>query len=207
MRGRRPGVGPRTRPTDAQFLALFEPRGVVVAEPPRIRASSASWRSTTCWRAATAARCSPPTCRGSRCWASTRWRRIDDLPDGEADLVFVCTPASANVELLRACARKGIRAAFLTSAGYGEAGGGGAPRRGRAGRSGRRDGHPPGRAQRARGRVDPRQPLRPDRGALPAGRSHRRGQPERQLRVELPQLRRADRDRHQPGGVGGTPPP
>ena len=47
---------------------------------------------------------------------------IDDLPDGKVDLVFVCTPAAANPDLLRACARKGIRAAFLTSAGYGEAG-------------------------------------------------------------------------------------
>src|SRR5215204_5500853 len=47
---------------------------------------------------------------------------IDELPDGEADLVFVCTPASANPGLLRACAAKGVRAAFVTSAGYGEAG-------------------------------------------------------------------------------------
>ena len=47
---------------------------------------------------------------------------IDSLPDDAIDLVFVCTPASANPELLRACARKGIGAAFLTSAGYGEAG-------------------------------------------------------------------------------------
>jgi acyl-CoA synthetase (NDP forming) len=47
---------------------------------------------------------------------------IDDVPDGPWDLVFVCTPASANPELLRAAARKGVRAAFLTSAGYGEAG-------------------------------------------------------------------------------------
>ncbi len=47
---------------------------------------------------------------------------IDDLPDAPWDLVFVCTPAAANVELLRACARRGVRAAFLTSAGYGEAG-------------------------------------------------------------------------------------
>jgi acetyltransferase len=47
---------------------------------------------------------------------------VDELPDGEADLVFVCTPAKANVELLRACARKGVKAAFITSAGYGEAG-------------------------------------------------------------------------------------
>jgi acetyltransferase len=51
---------------------------------------------------------------------------IDDLPEtAVVDLVFVCTPASANVELLRACARRGISAAFLTSAGYGEAGDGG----------------------------------------------------------------------------------
>jgi acetyltransferase len=47
---------------------------------------------------------------------------IDEIPDGAADLVFVCTPASTNTDLLRACARKGIRAAFVTSAGYGEAG-------------------------------------------------------------------------------------
>jgi acyl-CoA synthetase (NDP forming) len=47
---------------------------------------------------------------------------IDELPDGEIDLVFVCTPASANPQLLRDCAAKGIKAAFVTSAGYGEAG-------------------------------------------------------------------------------------
>ena len=45
---------------------------------------------------------------------------VDDLPDGEADLVFVCTPASTNPDLLRACAKKGITAAFIASAGYGE---------------------------------------------------------------------------------------
>ena len=47
---------------------------------------------------------------------------VDDLPDGVIDLVFVCTPAPANADLLRACAKKGIRAAFIASAGYGEAG-------------------------------------------------------------------------------------
>lgn len=47
---------------------------------------------------------------------------VEELPDGPWDLVFVCTPAAANLELLRACARKGVRAAFVTSAGYGEAG-------------------------------------------------------------------------------------
>ncbi|MBW2725848.1 MAG: acetate--CoA ligase family protein [Deltaproteobacteria bacterium] len=47
---------------------------------------------------------------------------VSEVPDGEADLVFVCTPNKVNVDLLRACAAKGVRAAFVTSAGYGEAG-------------------------------------------------------------------------------------
>ena len=47
---------------------------------------------------------------------------VADLPDDAIDLVFVCTPAAANADLLRGCAKKGIRAAFLASAGYGEAG-------------------------------------------------------------------------------------
>lgn len=51
---------------------------------------------------------------------------LADLPDDAIDLVFVCTPAAANPDLLRGCAKKGIRAAFLASAGYGEAGAEGA---------------------------------------------------------------------------------
>lgn len=47
---------------------------------------------------------------------------VSEVPEGEADLVFVSTPNKANIELLRGCAAKGIRAAFVTSAGYGEAG-------------------------------------------------------------------------------------
>ena len=52
-------------------------------------------------------------------------KSASDIPEGVYDLVLVCTPASSNVELLRQCAAKGIRAAFVTSAGYGEAGDGG----------------------------------------------------------------------------------
>ena len=47
---------------------------------------------------------------------------LTELPDGVVDLVFVCTPAPSNPELLRQAASKGIRAAFLASAGYGESG-------------------------------------------------------------------------------------
>jgi acyl-CoA synthetase (NDP forming) len=49
-------------------------------------------------------------------------KEIDEIPDGAADLVFVCTPQKAVPDLLRTCAAKGVKAAFLTTAGYGEAG-------------------------------------------------------------------------------------
>ena len=45
---------------------------------------------------------------------------IADLPDGAVDLAFVCTPASANLQILQDCAKRNIRAIFITSAGYRE---------------------------------------------------------------------------------------
>src|SRR3546814_14364580 len=50
---------------------------------------------------------------------------LADLPDGEIALVFVCTPAPAKPDLLRACAKRGIRAGVIASAGYAAAGAGG----------------------------------------------------------------------------------
>lgn len=47
---------------------------------------------------------------------------VSDLPHGAADLAFLCTPASANEDILRECARAGIGAVFVASAGYREAG-------------------------------------------------------------------------------------
>lgn len=47
---------------------------------------------------------------------------LDDLPDDSVDLAFICTPAATNKEILRACAKKGIRAAYITSAGYADSG-------------------------------------------------------------------------------------
>ena len=49
-------------------------------------------------------------------------REVDEIPAGKADLVMVCTPAAANEDLLRRCAANGVRAAFVASAGYREAG-------------------------------------------------------------------------------------
>ncbi|MFP6656298.1 MAG: acetate--CoA ligase family protein, partial [Myxococcota bacterium] len=48
---------------------------------------------------------------------------VESLPsDAKTDLVFLATPNQANVALLRACAKRGVRAAFVASAGYAEAG-------------------------------------------------------------------------------------
>jgi len=49
-------------------------------------------------------------------------RDVSEVPEGAADLVVVCTPVGANPALLRTCAARGVRAAFVASGGYGESG-------------------------------------------------------------------------------------
>jgi acetyltransferase len=49
-------------------------------------------------------------------------RTVAEVPPGAADLVVVCTPTGANPQLLRDCAKIGVRAAFVASGGYGESG-------------------------------------------------------------------------------------
>jgi acyl-CoA synthetase (NDP forming) len=106
----------------AGFQALFEPRGVLVAgvstHPGKFGFVSLHNILASGYQGAVHGRSREPgDVLGVPVVAD-----IDDLPDDAIDLVFVCTPASANPDLLRACAKKGIRAAFLASAGYGEAG-------------------------------------------------------------------------------------
>ena len=113
---------PRRRPDDDAFRALFEPRGVVVTgastHPGKFgfvalhNLLAAGYRGTI-----HATNLGREQVLGVQTVAD-----IDELPDGEIDLAFVCTPAATNTDILRACAAKGIKAAFLTSAGYGEAG-------------------------------------------------------------------------------------
>jgi acetyltransferase len=105
-----------------QFSALFDPKGVVVAgassHPGKFGFVALHNILTAGYE--------------GRVFATNRERievlgvqtlaDLDEVPDGEADLVFVCTPASGNPDLLRVAAKKGIKAAFLASAGYGEAG-------------------------------------------------------------------------------------
>jgi acetyltransferase len=111
-----------SRSARSRFAALFEPRGVVVAgasSHPGKFGFVALHNILSCgYRGAVAA----TNREGGTVLGIETARDIDELAADTYDLVFVCTPAAANVDLLRACARKGIGAAFVTSAGYGEAG-------------------------------------------------------------------------------------
>jgi acyl-CoA synthetase (NDP forming) len=108
--------------TPEQFQALFEPAGVVVAGASSHPGKFGFVSLHNLLASGYAGRVFGTNLQGETVLGVQTVSSVDDLPDGAADLVFVCTPAGANPELLRACARKGIRAAFITSAGYGEAG-------------------------------------------------------------------------------------
>ena len=118
-----PGQPPlRPRPTDEQFRALFAPRGVLVTGASTHPGKFGFVSLHNLLSNGYAGRVFGTNLKGENVLGVDTVADIEALPDGEIDLVFVCTPAAANADLLRACAAKGVRAAFLTSAGYGEAG-------------------------------------------------------------------------------------
>jgi acyl-CoA synthetase (NDP forming) len=110
------------RPDHAAFRALFEPRGVIVAgastHPGKFGFVSLHNILASGYEGAVAA----TNREGAEVLGVQTVAEIADVPDGPWDLLFVCTPAAANLDLLRAAAARGVRAAFVTSAGYGEAG-------------------------------------------------------------------------------------
>ncbi len=110
-------------PRSEQLRALFDPRGVVVAgassHPGKFGFVALHNILSQGYRGEVYA----TNREGGTILGVESVSSIDDLPAGAAvDMVFVCTPAAANLELLAACARRGITAAFITSAGYGESG-------------------------------------------------------------------------------------
>lgn len=112
----------RSRPTNEQFAALFEPKGVVITgastHPGKFGFVSLHNLLANGYEGGVYG----TNLKGENVLGIQTVADIEALPDDAIDLVFVCTPAATNPDLLRACAKKGIRAAFLTSAGYGEAG-------------------------------------------------------------------------------------
>ena len=105
-----------------QFKALFDPKGVIVAGASTHPGKFGFVALHNLLAAGYAGDVFATNLEGTAVLGIDTVADIDDIPAGRADLVFVCTPAGANLELLRKCAAKGVRAAFITSAGYGEAG-------------------------------------------------------------------------------------
>jgi acyl-CoA synthetase (NDP forming) len=105
-----------------RFAALFEPRGVIVAGASSHPGKFGFVALHNILRHDYPGAVFATNREGGEILGVQACTSVEDLPPDSADLVFVCTPADANPELLRACAAKGVRAAFVTSAGYGEAG-------------------------------------------------------------------------------------
>ncbi len=105
-----------------EFLSLFEPRGVVVAGASTHPAKFGFVCLHNILACGYEGRVFATNLDGTSVLGVETFQSIDELPEGEVDLIFVCTPRSANLELLRTAAAKGITAAFVTSGGYAEAG-------------------------------------------------------------------------------------
>ena len=110
------------RSADDRFGALFEPEGVVVAGASTHPGKFGFVSLHNLIAAGYTGRISATNREGATVLGVECVPGLPDLPPGSADLVFVCTPKSAVPEVLRQAAERGVRAAFLASAGYGEAG-------------------------------------------------------------------------------------
>jgi len=101
---------------------LFEPQGIIVAGASAHPGKFGFVTLHNILSCGYAGRVLPVSLEGGEVLGRRVVTSVDDLPDGAADLVFVCTPPSANPELLAACARRGVKVAFVATAGYAEAG-------------------------------------------------------------------------------------
>lgn len=117
---------PRRGQTTDHFRALFEPRGVVVAGASTHPGKFGFVVLHNLLASGYEGRVFATNRDAAEVLGVQSVATIEELPQDEIDLVVVCTPASTNLDLLRSCAAKGITAAFLTSAGYAEAGDAGA---------------------------------------------------------------------------------
>jgi acetyltransferase len=120
-----PAPEPAARPAAdalARFRPLFHPRGVIVAGASSHPGKFGFAAVHNLLRFGFRGEVYPVNRDGGEILGRPCLRTLPEVPVGKADLAFVCTPPAANVELLRACAERGVRAAFVASGGYGETG-------------------------------------------------------------------------------------
>jgi acetyltransferase len=111
-----------TRNPPEQFQALFDPAGVIVAGASSHPGKFGFTALHNLLAAGYRGRVFATNREGTPVLGVDAVRHPSELPDDRADLVFVCTPVGINAELLKACAAKGVRAAFIFTGGYAEAG-------------------------------------------------------------------------------------
>lgn len=105
-----------------RFQPLFDPRGLVVAGVSRHPGKFGFMALHNILRNNYRGAVYATSRSGEEVLGVRTLPSATELPEGAVDLVVVCTPTSANLELLKVCAAKGARAALVTSAGYGESG-------------------------------------------------------------------------------------
>jgi acyl-CoA synthetase (NDP forming) len=109
-------------PTGDHFRALFDPSGIIVAGASTHPGKFGFVALHNILANGYAGEVFATNREGVEVLGRPTLTSIDEVPDGAADLVFVCTPAASNPEVLRQAAAKGVKAAFISSAGYAEVG-------------------------------------------------------------------------------------
>jgi acetyl-CoA synthetase (ADP-forming) len=105
-----------------RFRPLFHPRGVAISG---VSAHPGKWGFLFLhhlMRFGYEGKIFPINRHGAEVLGRATMRSVEEIPIGEVDLLIVCTPTAINADLVRAAGRRGVRAAFVAAAGYGEAG-------------------------------------------------------------------------------------
>lgn len=108
--------------TSEHFRALFDPRGIVVAGASTHPGKFGFVALHNILSCGFEGDVFATNRERAEVLGRTTVADLTEIPHGKADLVFVCTPAASNHEVLRQAAAVGIKAAFIASAGYGESG-------------------------------------------------------------------------------------
>src|SRR5947207_34774 len=106
----------------ARLRPLFHPRGVIVAGASSHPGKFGFAAFHNLVRFGFRGEVYPVNREGGEILGRPCLQSVAEVPERAAELAFVCTPPPANVAMLRACAGRGVRAAFVASGGYGEAG-------------------------------------------------------------------------------------
>lgn len=109
-------------PTAEQLRCLFDPRGVVVVGASTHPGKFGFVALHNILASGFAGPVYATNRDGAEVLGVKTSTAITELPRNEIDLAFVCTPAAANPGVLAELADRGVKAAFIASAGYGEAG-------------------------------------------------------------------------------------